>query len=54
MFIEPETPTKLPFAPAERNATRVAYHPETLRSAGARVVLLTGVDKHLAPLEPEP
>ena len=27
--------------------------PETLRSAGAPVVLLTGIYKHLAPLEPE-
>jgi hypothetical protein len=27
--------------------------PETLRSAGARVVLITGFYKHLAPLEPE-
>jgi len=28
--------------------------PETLRSAGARVVLTIGFYKHLAPLEPEP
>jgi hypothetical protein len=28
--------------------------PETLRSAGARVVLIIGFYKHLAPLEPEP
>jgi hypothetical protein len=35
--------------------TRLA-HPlsETLRSAGARVVLTTGLYKHSAPLEPEP
>ena len=53
MFIELELQEIL-FAPAERNRspTRVPL-PETLRSAGARVVPLTGFYKHLAPLEPE-
>ena len=53
MFIELAAPELL-LAPEERNgrSSRVPL-PETLRSAGAPVLLITGVYKHLAPLEPE-
>jgi len=54
MFIERAISKRSLLAPAERNGSPTcAPLPETLRSAGARVVLTTGFYKHLAPLEPE-
>lgn len=48
MFIEQTEPQKI-CSSLQRSETNL---PETLRSAGARVVLTTGFYKHLAPQEP--
>jgi hypothetical protein len=52
MFIERTNSKRLLLAPAERNSgpTWVPL-PETLRSAGARVMLTIGSYKHSAPLD---
>jgi hypothetical protein len=52
MFIECATSNRFFLAPWERNVLRTfPSSPETLRSAGARVVVKRFY-KHLAPLEP--
>jgi hypothetical protein len=53
MFIEGERSKRFLLAPAERNEAVSRTGPETLRSAGARVVLATDIYKYLALLEPE-
>jgi hypothetical protein len=54
MFIGRASCKRFLLAPAERNSgpTWVPL-PETLRSAGARVMLTIGFYKHSAPLEPD-
>ena len=54
MFIERASSKRFLLAPAERNGSPTCLSlPETLRSAGARVVLISGFYKHSAPLEPD-
>jgi hypothetical protein len=54
MFIERPSSKRFLLAPAERNNIPTClFLPETLRSAGARVLITAGFYKHLAPLEPE-